>query len=149
MANNRQHNAPSALDSQQVARVCGGALDKIIMQMPIIFIALLMAPVYAGIFVLILQRVGVVYDLGKRSWILGATFAGVELCFNFVGSSSAATVLTIFVFIFLLSYLLVLKLWQAIGIPVLVAVVGTLIRIIFEYIFAMGAGMLWFFGYIR
>jgi hypothetical protein len=24
MANKRQHNAPAALDSQQVARVCGG-----------------------------------------------------------------------------------------------------------------------------
>ena len=112
-------------------------------------LAILMTAVYALLFMPILRKVGVTNELGKRSLILGSAFAGIEFGFSLVGgASSAATVLTIFVFIFLLRFLLVLKPWQAIGIPILVAVVGTLTRFIFEPILSISVGILWLFGSI-
>ncbi|WP_193330567.1 hypothetical protein [Pseudoalteromonas ulvae] len=101
---------------------------------------LLMIPIYAGIFYIVLKWLKVDTHRVKRSFILASTLAAIELAcnlivFTFELDGTANTILSIGIFVFVIRKLLILKLWQAVVIPMVVTATGYLILAVFLMVF--------------
>lgn len=99
-----------------------------------------MIPIYAGIFYVVLKWLKVDSTRVKRSFILAATLALIELLCNLVVFSLELdgitnTILSVGIFVFVIRKLLILKPWQAVVIPIGVTTSGYLILSVFLMVF--------------
>jgi hypothetical protein len=106
----------------------------------IYFFPLLMIPVYAGIFYIVLKWLKVDSLRVKRCFILASTLASIELLCNLVVftldlDGIANTILSVGIFVFVIRKLLILKPWQAVVIPIGVTTSGYLILSVFLMVF--------------
>jgi len=106
----------------------------------IYFFPLLMIPIYAGIFYVILNWLKVDSFRVKRSFVLAATLAVIELLCNLIVfaldlDGIANTILSVGIFVFVIRKLLILKTWQAVVIPIGVTACGYLILSVFLMVF--------------
>ena len=110
--------------------------------MLLIIYPVFMIPIYAGMFFIILKLLNVDVERLKRSFVLAACLAGIELFCNLVVfaldlEGLANTILSVGIFVIVIRKLLILKLWQAVVIPIGVAlcsylVVAVLLMIYFQ-----------------
>ena len=108
--------------------------------MLIYFFPLLMIPIYAGIFYLVLKWLKVDSLRATRCFILATTLASIELLCNLVVftlelDGIANTILSVGIFVFVIRKLLILKPWQAVVIPIGVTISGYLILSVFLMVF--------------
>lgn len=108
--------------------------------MQVLLLPTLMIPIYAGIFYILLGWLNVYSFRVKRSFILAATLAIIELMSNLIVfavelDSIANTILSVCAFAFVIRKLLILKLWQAIVIPIGVTVCGYLVLSVLFMVF--------------
>ena len=101
---------------------------------------LLMIPIYAGIFYVVLKWLKVDSTRVKRSFILAAALALIELLCNLVVFSLELdgitnTILSVGIYVFVIRKLLILKPWQAVVIPIGVTASGYLILSVFLMVF--------------
>jgi hypothetical protein len=101
---------------------------------------LFMIPIYAGIFYVILKWLKVDSFRVKRSLVLAATLAAIELICNLIVftldlDGIANTILSVGIFVFVIRKLLILKTWQAVVIPIGVTTCGYLILAVFLMMF--------------
>ena len=101
---------------------------------------LFMIPIYAGIFYVILKWLKVDSFRVKRSFVLAATLATIELICNLIVftldlNGIANTVLSVGIFVFVIRKLLILKTWQAVVIPIGVTACGYLIMAVLLMVF--------------
>jgi hypothetical protein len=99
-----------------------------------------MIPIYTGMFFIILHWLKVDSSRLKRSLVLASTLAGIELFCNLIVftldlDGVVNTILSVSIFVFVIRRFLILKLWQAIVIPIGVTTVSYLIVAIFLMMF--------------
>ena len=101
---------------------------------------LFMIPIYAGIFYVVLKWLKVDSFRVKRSIVLAATLAVIELVCNLIVftlklDGIANTILSVGIFVFVIRKLLILKTWQAVVIPIGVTTCGYLVMAVFLMVF--------------
>jgi hypothetical protein len=99
-----------------------------------------MIPIYAGIFYVVLKWIKVDSFRVKRSFVLAATLATIELICNLIVftldlNGIVNTVLSVGIFVFVIRKLLILKTWQAVVIPIGVTACGYLIMAVLLMVF--------------
>lgn len=101
---------------------------------------LFMIPIYASIFYVVLKWLKVDSFCVKRSIVLAATLAAIELICNLIVftlelDGIANTILSVGIFVFVIRKLLILKTWQAVVIPIGVTTCGYLVMAVFLMVF--------------
>ncbi len=101
---------------------------------------LLMIPIYAGIFYAVLGWLNVQTFRVKRCLILASILSVIELVsylivFSLQLDGVVNTIISVCAFVFVIRKLLILKMWQAIAIPIGVTIFGYLILSVLFMVF--------------